>query len=101
MNDPMKRAVGKWWRRWVRPATGRRTTDEEIVGKDLEDGERGDWFPGSAQSGSSARDIGDKADEEMEVERGNEEGSDGNGDDVGEKVAGLMEGFVMEPGRLG
>ena len=86
MDDAIKRAVGKWWRRWVRPATGRSTG----AGRG-EPGERA-WYAGSPGSDSAIADSGDEADGEevMEVERGH---VDGERDEVEEGVAGLMRGL--------
>ena len=73
LDDGVKRAVGKWWRRWVKPAAGA--------------GGGEDWYQGSEGSDGSS---GDEADEEVDMEV---EGGVGKVDVDEDGVAGLMGGL--------
>lgn len=105
MDDSVKRAVGKWWRRWVRPATGRSPehdglTSRNGIGKGKGKGKgkgRGAWCQGSVESDAGTameESSGDEADEEgeMEVERLNGDGV-ADGDEEGERVERMMRGL--------
>ena len=92
MDDRIKTVVGRWWRKWVRPATGRGEEEGGERRKGDDGGMKGGCFEGSGSDVGS----GDEADESDEGESGTEverRAREGMMDEAEEGVVGLMRGL--------